>query len=239
MKNNNQVYEAIRELILLTFFTRNNFDIHQISLGEYQYKGKLYQIHSYWDSDHTSIFIKCRDESIHLIVEDNELSRRYVGPVTNDVYLHINKYKNIDFCDVVLNSLYFFKNTNKENIDFESKIEIDYGRRSDCMYTNPNGWGIGPCGFKGKRFIFNRPETFDKKIKNEKCIELFKDEFSPEIILNLIEQIYPNFEQIHINNKIDRIINSLSQKELLTLKERLLTKEESQLVKKLTPIKNK
>ena len=38
MKNNNQVYEAIRELILLTFFTKDNFEIRQINLGEYQYK---------------------------------------------------------------------------------------------------------------------------------------------------------------------------------------------------------
>ena len=231
MKEIDQVCKAIRELILLSFFTRNNFQIHQIYLGEYQYDDKKYKCHIYWDSDHTSIFIKCGDESIHLIVEDNELSRRYTGPVTNDVILHINKYKNIDFRDVVLNSLYFLKNTNKENIAFESKIIIDYGH-SDCIYTNPNGWSIGPCGFDGKKFIFNNSEHFDKKMKNEKCIQIFEGVFGPKIILNLIEQIYPNFEQININNKIDRIIDSLSQEELLTLKQKLLDQEQ-QLVRKL------
>lgn len=228
MKNNNQVYEAIRELILLTFFTKDNFEIRQINLGEYQYKDKKYQIHSSQYDDEKSIFIKCGNNSIHLIIEDDEDSRTYGGPVSNDVYLHINSYKNIDFRDVI--GLYWLKKINKDNIIYKSKIKLDYSL-SFYMYTNPNG--VVPCGFQGKRFIFNRSESFDKKLKNEKCIELFKDEFSPEIILNLINQIYPNFEQIHINNKIDQIINCLSQKELLTLKERLLTKEESQLIKNL------
>ena len=229
MKNNNQVYEAIRELILLTFFTKDNFEIRQINLGKYQYKDKKYQIHSSQYDDEKSIFIKCGNNSIHLIIEDDEDSRTYGGPVSNDVYLHINSYKNIDFHDVI--GLYWLKKINKENIIYKSKIKLDYSL-SFYMYTNPNG--VVPCGFKGKRFIFNRSESFDKKLKNE---ELFKDEFSPEIILNLIEQIYPNFEQIYINNKIDQIINCLSQKELLTLKERLLTKEESQLIKKTYTIK--
>ena len=234
MENDNKVYEAIRELILLGFFTKNNFEISQINLGEYQYKGKLYQIHSSQYDDEKSIFIKCGNNSIHLIIEDDENSRTYGGPVSNDVYLHINSYKNIDFRDVI--GLYWVKKINKENIIYKSKIKLDYSL-SFYMYTNPNG--LGPCGFKGKRFIFNRSESFDKKLKNEKCIELFKDEFRPEIILNLIEQVYSNFEQIHINNKIERIINSLSQEELLALKERLLTKEESQLVKKLTQTNNR
>lgn len=229
MEKNNQVYLAIRDLILLAFFTRNNFDIHQIFLGEYQYEDKKYKIHLSWGSGQTSIFIKCENGSIHLIVEDDELSRCFAGPVTNDVYLHINKYRNIDFRDVVY--LYFLENLNKENIDFESKIKIDYSR-SDCIYTNPNGLGIGPCGFDGKKFIFNYPEHFDKKLKNEKCIQVFEGVFSPEIILNLIEQIYPNFEQISINNKIDRIIKSLSQEELLVLKERLQSQDIKELVRK-------
>lgn len=232
MENDNKVYEAIRELILLVFFTKNNFEISQINLGEYQYEGKLYQIHSSQYDDEKSIFIKCGNNSIHLIIEDDEDSRCYGGPVSNDVYLHINKYKNIDFSDVF--GLYLLKKINKENIIYKSKIKLDY-TLSFYMYTDPNGFG--PCGFKGKRFIFNNPEYFDKKLNNQKCIELFKDEFSPNIILNLINQIYPNFEQIYINNKIDGIINSLSQEELLVLKERLLTKQELQLVKKLTPTK--
>lgn len=228
MKNNNKVYEAIRELILLAFFTNDNFDIPRVSLGEYKYEDKKYQIYTARGAEDKSIFIKCGNESIYLTIEDDVDSRRYGGPTTNDVYLHINKYKNIDFEDVSCS--YKKEKLNKENIILESKIKLDYSL-SLYMYTNPNGYGVHK--FKGKRFIFNNQELFDKKLNNQKCIELFKDEFSPEIILNLIDQVYPNFEQININNKIDGILNSLSQEELLTLKERLLTKEESQLVKKL------
>lgn len=218
MEKNSQVYEAIRELILLGFFTRNNFHIHQIFLGEYQYNDKKYEIHSSWGECQTSIFIKCDNDSIHLILEDDECSRRFDGPVSNDVYLHINNYRNIDFSNVVyLSSL---EKINKENIIFESKIKVNYGL-SYYMYTNPNGLGIGPCGFDGKRFIFTHSESFDKKLKNEKGIEIFNGVFSPEIILNLIEQVYPNFKQIDIDNKIDGIIKSLSQEELLVLKEKL------------------
>ena len=233
MEKNDQVYETIRELILLGFFIRKNFDIYQINLGEYQYGDKKYQIHSSWGENETSIFIKCGNESIHLIIEDDEKSRRFGGPITNDVYFHLNKYKDIDDKDIVYYyPLYGLDRINIEKVIYESKIKLDYSR-SLYMYDNPNG--LGPHGWKnlkGKKFIFNRPESFDKKIKNEKCIELFKDEFSPEIILNIIEQIYPNFEQININNKIDRIIDSLSQEELLFLKERLQEREQ-QLVRKL------
>ena len=232
MEKDNKVYEAIRELILLGFFTNDNFDIPRIFLGEYQYEGKLYRIYTARGAEDKSIFIKCGDESLHLMIEDDVDSRRYGGPTTNDVYLYINKYKNIDFDDVACT--YKKEKLNQKNIIFKSKIKLDYSL-SLYMYINPNGFGIHK--FKGKRFIFNHPEYFDKKLNNQKCIEIFKDEFSPDIILNLINQIYPNFEQIHINNKIDRLINSLSQDELVVLKERLLIKEKSQLVKKLTQTK--
>lgn len=218
MEKKKQICEAIRELILLGFFTRNNFAIHQIFLGEYQYNGKKYEMHSSWSEGQTSIFIKCEDNSIHLIVEDDERSRRFNGPVTNDVYLHINNYRNIDFWDVVY--LSDLEKINKENIIYESKFKVYYGL-SYYMYINPNGLGIGPCGFKGKRFIFTHSESFDKKIENEKGIEIFNGLFSSEIILNLIEQVYPNFEYIYTSNKIDGIIRSLSQEELLILKEKL------------------
>lgn len=212
MEDNTKVYDAIRELILLSFFTRNNFHIRQINLGEYQYNNKKYEIHSSWCEGSTSIFIKCDNDSIHLIIEDDEQSRRFGGPTSNDVYLHINSYKNVDFCDI--------NKVNKENINYESKIKVYYGL-SYYMYINPNGFGIGPCGFDGKRFIFTHSETFDKKLENEKGIELFKGVFNPKIILKLIELVYPNFEQIYINNKIDGIIKSLSKEELLVLKEKL------------------
>ena len=233
MRNNSQVYEAIRELLLLGFFTRNNFHIHQIFLGEYQYNGKKYEINSSWGENQTSIFIKSGNDSIHLIMEDDESSRRYDGPVSNDVYLHINNYKNIGFSNVVyLSSLEKIK---KENIIYESKIKIHYGR-SYCFYINPNGLGLGPCGLDGKRFKFAHSEFFDKKLENEKGIEIFNGVFSPEIILNLIEQVYPNFKQIYIDNKIDGIIKSLSQEELLVLKEKLQGYEKS--VQKLVRTKN-
>ena len=231
MDRNNLVYKAIRELILLGFFTKNNFENSQIYLGEYQYENNKYRLHLFSWGEQISIFIKCQNESIHLIIEDDDFSRRYAGPVTNDVYLHINKYRNVDFQDVILNSLYFFKNTNKEKVVFESKILLDY-MRSDAMYKNPNGWGIGPCGFDGKRFIFNYPEYFDKKLENEECIKVFEGEFSPEIILNIIEQIYPRFKEIYIDNKIDGIIKALSQEELLTLKERLQSQDIKELVRR-------
>ena len=224
MKTSNKVCEAIRELICLGFFTRNNFNIHtnKIFLGEYQYNDKKYEIYSSWASEsQVSIFIKCENESIHLIIEDDERSRRFNGPVSNDVYLHVNNYRNIGFNDVVY--LYLLEKVNKENIIYESKIQLDYSR-SCYIFTDPNGLGLGSCGFKGKKFIFNRPEYFDEKLKNKKCIEMFKDVFSPEIILNLINQIYPNFEQIYINDKIDGIINSLTEEELLILREKLHAK---------------
>lgn len=45
--------------------------------------------------------------------------------------------------------------------------------------------------------------------------------FSPEIILNLVQMVYVNFKDIYINSKIDGIIRSLSQEELVILKEKL------------------
>ena len=45
MEKNNQVCEVIRELILLEFFAKKNFDGNQLSLGEYQYGDKKYEIY--------------------------------------------------------------------------------------------------------------------------------------------------------------------------------------------------
>lgn len=234
MEKNNQIYETIRELILLGFYAKKNYQGNQMSLGKYQYENKKYEIYSSWVSEsQTSIFIKCENKIIHLTIEDDLSSRRFGGWVSNDVYFHLNKYKDTDINNIVYYyPLYGLDKINKENVIYKSKIIIDYSR-SDCIYTNPNGFGT--CGFEEKKYIFNKPESFDKRIECiEKIQNVFIDEFSPEIILNLIEQIYPNFEQININNKIDRIINSLSEEELLTLKERLL-EQEQQLVKKLIP----
>ena len=144
MEQNNQIYETIRELILLGFFIRKNFDIYQINLGEYQYGDKKYQIHSSWGENETSIFIKCDNNSLHLIIEDDEKSRRFGGPISNDVYFHLNKYKDIDDKDIVYYyPLYGLDKINKEKVIYESKIKLDYSR-SLYMYDNPNG--LGPCG---------------------------------------------------------------------------------------------
>jgi len=231
MEENSKIYKAIRELICLAFYAKKNFQGNQMSLDEHQYKDKKYEIYSSWVSEsQTSIFIKCGNEIIHLTIEDDLYSRCFGGWVSNDVYFHLNKYKDIDVKNVVYSyPLYGLDKISKENVIYKSKIKIDYSR-SDCIYTNPNR--LGTCGFKAEKFIFNRPDYFDKKLENGKYVEVFKDVFSPEIILNFIEQIYPNFEQININNKIDKIIKSLSQKELLTLKERLQEQDTKELVRR-------
>lgn len=213
MEINNQEYEMIRELILLGFFTKHSFfDKGRLFLGEYQCNDKKYKIHwSFIDEQEISIFIKCENESIQLILEE---VKNYITE-NKDVYLHINKYKNVDFGDVL--SLYWLKYINKKNIISTTKINVGYSR-IDYMYENPNKVGEG---YQEKRYIFRYPEHFDEKLKNKKCIEAFKDVFSAEIILNIINQVYPNFKQIDINNKIDKVINSLSPDELIVLKERL------------------
>ena len=239
MDNSNQLYEVIRSLILLGFFAKKNFNGNQLLLGEYQYEDRKYEIYSSWVSEsQTSIFVKCGDECIHLTIEDDLSSRRYGGSVSNDVYFHLNKYKDVDIKEIVYYyPLYGLDKINKENVIYRSRIMVDYSR-SDCIYTNPNNLGV--CGFKGKeKFIFNRPNVFDKRIERlESMQSVFNDVFSPEIILNIIEQVYPNFEQIKVNDKINRIIKSLSQEELLTLREKLNGTEEQQIVKKLTLTNN-
>ena len=229
MTKNNQKYEAISQLILLGFYARNNLNSYSVFLGEYQYGDKKYEIYSYGIQG-ISIFIKCEDESLLVMVEDDEYISYINGPILNDVYLHINNYRNIDV-DTLPQDL---EDIQKENIIYKSKIELDYCYSSH-MYHNPNK--VDQCGFEKQRYTIIREDDFEEKLKRKKCLQIFKDEFSPEIILNLIEQIYPNFEQIYINNKIDGIINSLSEEELIILKEKL-TKKESQLTKKLTSSKH-
>ena len=218
MEINKKEYEVIRELILLGFFTKHSFfDEGRVFLGEYQCNDKKYKIHwSFIDEQEISIFIRCENESIQLILEE---VKDWITE-TKNVYLHINKYKNVDFDDVL--SLYWLKYINKKNIISTTKINVDYSRM-DYMYDNPNGFGVG---YEGKKYIFRYPEHFDEKLKNKKCIEVFKDVFSAENILNIINQVYPNFKQIDINNKIDKVIKSLSQDELIALKERLQQIEE-------------
>lgn len=227
MEKGSKVYEAIRELILLGFFTRSSFwGNNRMFLGEYQFDDKKYEIYWYFSNEQEmSIFIKCENNSIHLALEEAKSSGISYSSLLKDVYIHINKYLNVDFNDVMW--LCLQKYINKENIIYSSKIQLDYSRM-DYMYRIYN-----------KRYILCDPDMFDKKLENKKCIEVFEDEFSPEIMLNLIEQIHLNIEQIRINNKIDGIINSLSQEELLALKTRLLDNRENELEKKLSPIKHR
>lgn len=216
MKTNNEVKELIRELICLGFFSRCNFNHHKIFLGEYQHNDKIYEIHwSFIDEQEISIFIKCGDNSIQLIIEETRSNRPAYTSEPKDVYLHINKYKNVDFDDV--SYLWYLKDVNRESIVYKSKIQLDY-QRMDYMVNNPNRIGLE---YETERYRFVHPEILDKAWENKKYIEVFKNEFSPEIILNIINQIYPNVKQIDINNKIDRVINSLSQEELLILREKL------------------
>ena len=229
MKNDNKVYEAIEELILLGSYARNNLNSYSVFLGEYQYEDKKYEIHSYGIQG-ISIFIKCEDESIHIMVEDDEYIPYINGPTYNDVYLHINNYRNIDVDDIPCD----LKDIKKENIIYKSKIELDY-YYSSFMYHNPNR--VDQCGIEKQRYKIIREDGFEEKLKRKKCLQIFKGVFSPEIILNLIEQVYPNFEQIYINNKINGIIDSLSLEELSLLKQKIQEREQGQLVKKLEPQK--
>lgn len=229
MKKNEQVYKTIKELILLGFYARNNLNSYSVFLGEYQYEDKKYEIYSYGIQG-ISIFIKCEDESIHIMVEDDEYIPYINGPTYNDVYLHINNYRNIDVDDIPCD----LKDIKKENIIYSSKIELDY-YYSNFMYSNPNK--VEQCGFEKQRYTIERERDFDETLKRKKCLQIFKDAFSPEIILTLIEQVYPNFEQIYINNKINGIIDSLSLEELSLLKQKIQEREQGQLVKKLEPQK--
>ena len=230
MSKNNKVYEAIRELILLGFYARNNLNSYSVFLGEYQYEDKKYEIYSYGIQG-ISIFIKCEDESIHIMVEDNEYIPYINGPTYNDVYLHINSYRNIDIDDIPCD----LKNIKKENIIYKSKTKLDYYCCS-FMYHNPNK--VDQCGIEKQRYKIIREDGFEEKLKRIKCLQIFKDAFSPEIILTLIEQVYPNFEQIYLDNKINGIIDSLSQEELLLLKQKIQEREQGQLVKKLIQLKD-
>ena len=197
---------------------------YSVFLGEYQCGDKKYEIHSYGIQG-ISIFIKCEDESLLVMVEDDEYIPYINGPILNDVYLHINKYKNLDIDELP----YDLKDIKKENIIYKSKLGLDYCYSSH-MYHNPNK--VEQCGFEKQRYTI-KSEEFDEKLKRKKCLQIFKDAFSPEIILNLIEQVYPNFEQIYLDNKINKIIDSLSLEELSLLKQKIQEREQGQLVKKL------
>ena len=160
MENNNRVYEAIEELILLGSYARNNLNSYSVFLGEYQYEDKKYEIHSYGIQGR-SIFIKCEDESIHIMTEDYEYIPYINGPTYNDVYLHINNYRNIDVDDIPCD----LKDIKKENIIYNSKIKLDYYKCS-FMYHNPNR--VDQCGIEKQRYKIIREDGFEEKLKRKK-----------------------------------------------------------------------
>lgn len=223
MKKNNQIYEAIRELICLGFYASNNLNKVSELLGEYEFNEKTYKVYLCWKG----IFIKCGNDSLLLKVEDNSYTEYTNGPMCNDVLLYVNTYKNVNITDVSVCDL---KDIDEENIVEESKIKLSY-LYSDFMIDNPNR----TCQdeFEDKRYTIYEPERFDGYLQKKNYLPKLEGLFSPEIILTLIEQVYPNFEQIYLDNKINGIIDSLSQEELLLLKQRIQEREQQQLVRKL------
>lgn len=95
MRKNNQVYEAIRELICLVCYASNNLECGSGSLGVYEFNGKVYELYLY-NGFHPSIFIKCENDTLFLMIENHSYIEYFNGPIKNDVILHVNNYKNID-----------------------------------------------------------------------------------------------------------------------------------------------
>ena len=223
MSKNNKVYEAIRELICLGFYTKNNLNNCDVFLGEYQYEDRKYEIHSLAINS-IAILVKCENESLLLMVEDYERKSSISIVPIRQVYLHINHYRDLEH-DNITNDL----NEYEANIIDKSKIPLDY-RHSSSMIYNPIE--NEKFGFDEKKYTIYHSDFFDQVyLKKQKCLKVFNGIFSPEVILNLISQVYPN---LYFNSKINGIIDSLSREELLLLKQRLQEKEQGQLVKKLT-----
>jgi len=228
MKKISQVYETIRELICLVFYASDNLTSSYAFLGEYEFNEKKYKLYLLGPS----IFIKCGNDSLFIKIEDYSYSEYINGPIYNDVILHINNYKNIDIDDIpFLNLEYISKN----NIINESKIILHNYLYSSDLYHNDNPFQQN--GLNEKRYTFCESETFDAFLKEKNFLPKMEGKFSPEIILTLIEQVYPNFEQIYLDNKINGIIDSLSLEELSLLKQKMQEIEQGQLVKKLEPQK--
>ena len=223
MSKNNKVYEAIRELICLGFYTKKNLNNCDVFLGEYQYEDRKYEIHSIAINS-IAILVKCENESLLLMVEDYERKSSISIVPIRQVYLHINNYRNIVLDDIT----HDLDEINEENIIYNSKIPLGY-RHSSSMIYNPIE--NGKFGFDEKKYTIYHSDFFDQVyLKKQKCLKVFNGIFSPEVISNLISQVYPN---LYFNSKINGIIDSLSREELLLLKQRVQEKEQGQLVKKL------
>ena len=222
MSKNNKIYEAIRELICLGFDTKKNLNNSDIFLGEYEYEDRKYEIHSLAINS-IAILIKCENECLLLMVEDYERKSSISITPIRQVYLRINSYKNLEYDNIIYDLNDYKENYIIDKID-KAKIPLGYRHSSDMIYkpiVNEN------CVFDEKKYTIFHPDFFDQMyLKKLKCLKIFNGIFSPEVILNLISQIY-------FNGKINGIIDSLSLEELLLLKQRLQEKEQGQKVKTL------
>lgn len=226
MDKNSCVCKTIGDLICLGFYIKNNLNRNWTFLGEYQYDNKKYEIYTY-QFQGTGVYIKCDNEILFIGIIDDEYIPYINGPIRNNVYLHINKYKNMNVGEIP----YDLSEIDKDNIIFESNVELDYYYYSSSVYDNLND--CSTWGYEKKRYDINRKDYLDEKIKECNCLDLFNGIFSPEIILNFIEEVYSNIEDIDMNNQIDEIINSLDDKGLLLLKERInALVDEKELVRK-------
>ena len=61
-----------------------------------------------------------RHKIIHLTIEDDLSSRRFGGWISNDVYFHLNKYKDIDIKNIV----YYYPLYGLDKINKETKCKI-------------------------------------------------------------------------------------------------------------------
>ena len=226
MEKYSQIYKAIRESICLACYIEKNLKYQSDSdfLGTYEFNKKKYELYElFFKSYGPSVFIKCGNDGILLTVENQRYILYTNGPVEKEAILHVNCYKNIDN----VNNL---ENIGKENIIYElqTKLYSSYYSCIDDMCVNENEYS---SDYEQKRYEFKRPEIFDTLLEEKKFLPAMEGNFTPEAILDIIEQVYSNFQQIYINHKIDGIITSLSFEELLILKEKLKENDVKKLQK--------
>ena len=224
MKKTNQDCEVVRELICLAFYAKNNLNSNNNFLGKYKFGEKEYEVFSSINGS-SSIFIKCENQSIFIMIEDIHYSESYNTPLKTAVMLHINRYKNININEI---SIFDIETIPVEKIISKTKILLNY-LYSNCLYYNPNKFCEGEL--EEKKYIFYEPEKFDKSLTRKKISPKMDDVFEPKIIIDIINQIYFNFKQIYINDKINKIIKSLNQEELNALRNRLQEQRETRLTK--------
>lgn len=230
MKKTNHDYEAIRELICLGFYANKNLNSCESFLGRYKVDEKEYDVYfaGYGDA---SIFMKCGKESIFLMVEDKQYTEYLNGPLLTDVILRVNRYKNLDINHF---DAYDIEKISTSNIVNESKILLYNYLYSSSLCYNPNEISQPRYELEEKRYLFCEPKSFDELLTKKNFLSKMDGVFEPKIIINIISQIYSNFKPIYINNKINGIIETLNQEELILLKDKLQEHFGHDLTKKLT-----